>query len=293
MEFRAFGKTELKVSVPGFGAGGIGDPALSEKEAELLLHSILDAGINLFDTARSYGLSEERIGKYMKHRRKELVLSTKVGYGIPGYQDWTGPCITAGIDHALKLLQTEMIDLVHLHSCPLTTLKNGEVVEALQRGVQQGKVGIAAYSGDNEPLEWALQSGKFGGGQTSVNICDQRIIPKLTAAQESGIGIIAKRPMANTPWRYPSEPADEPAIASYWRRWKQMNLAFAGISPAELALRFVAYLPQVTTLIIGSRNADHLRENISMIGRGPLPDDVLTSIRTAFQENDDDWIGQI
>src|SRR5262245_53986630 len=102
MERRRLGKTGITVSPLGYGTGNIGSPDFSEKECEILLNQVVDLGINLIDSARSYGLAEERIGKYLKARRNEIVLSTKIGYGIPGYQDWTPPCIEAGIDAALE-----------------------------------------------------------------------------------------------------------------------------------------------------------------------------------------------
>src|SRR4051812_13673646 len=125
---RAFGDTGLTVSALGFGGGHIGDPATPEPEVERLLNEVLDAGVTLIDTARGYGASEERIGRHLSGRRSEVVLSTKVGYGIPGYEDWTGPCVAAGVDEALRLMRTDRIDVVHLHSCPLEVLERGEVV---------------------------------------------------------------------------------------------------------------------------------------------------------------------
>ena len=67
---KTFGNTGLNVSILGFGAGHIGDPSLPENEVERLLQAAVDLGINLFDTARSYGVSEARIGRYLKHRQK-------------------------------------------------------------------------------------------------------------------------------------------------------------------------------------------------------------------------------
>jgi aryl-alcohol dehydrogenase-like predicted oxidoreductase len=87
MERRPFGRTGLTVPSLGFGAGHVGDPALAEAEVERLLHGALDLGVTLIDTARSYGLSEERIGRHLAGRRDEFILSTKIGYGIPGYED--------------------------------------------------------------------------------------------------------------------------------------------------------------------------------------------------------------
>ncbi|MCL6494566.1 MAG: aldo/keto reductase [Ignavibacterium sp.] len=84
MIYRKFGNTDLQVSAIGFGAGEIGDYNLPDSEVEKLLNTALDLGINLIDTARGYYASEERIGKFISHRRGEFILSTKVGYGIDG-----------------------------------------------------------------------------------------------------------------------------------------------------------------------------------------------------------------
>ena len=85
---RAFGKQGLSVSALGLGAGHIGDPELDEARVGVLLNSALDMGITLIDTARSYGLSEERIGRHIARRRPQFILSTKVGYGMSGHKDW-------------------------------------------------------------------------------------------------------------------------------------------------------------------------------------------------------------
>ena len=66
---REFGNTGLKVSALGFGAGHVGDPSMDESAVGALLNAALDAGVTLVDTARGYGLSEERIGRHLAHRR--------------------------------------------------------------------------------------------------------------------------------------------------------------------------------------------------------------------------------
>ena len=77
---RPFGATGLAVPPLGFGAGPVGDGALDEAEAGRLLNGALDLGLTFVDTAPGYGLSEERIGRFLSHRRSEFVLSTKLGY---------------------------------------------------------------------------------------------------------------------------------------------------------------------------------------------------------------------
>jgi aryl-alcohol dehydrogenase-like predicted oxidoreductase len=287
-----FGNTGIKVFPLGFGAGHIGGNELSDKDASFLLNSILDSGINLIDTARGYGRSEERIGKFISKRRNEYILSTKVGYGITGFNDWTYDCISAGVDEALKLMQTDYIDIVHLHSCQLGTLQHGVVIDALNKTVEAGKVRVAAYSGENQELEFAVRSGKFRSVQTSVNITDQRGIEGiLQEAKSSGMGVIAKRPLANVPWQFKEQPFGDYS-EQYWLRWKKMNLDF-GIDWNEIALRFVVFSNVVDCTIAGSANIGHIRKNLEIIAKGPLPADIYYQLRTAFKRNDDNWVGQI
>lgn len=84
MQQRDFGKTGLRVSAPGLAAGQIGDESSAETAAGKLLNAALDCGITLIDTARGDGLSEERIGRHLAHRRTEFVLSTKGATALPG-----------------------------------------------------------------------------------------------------------------------------------------------------------------------------------------------------------------
>ena len=286
---RPFGSTGLFVSPLGLGAGHLGDTNLSEREVGTFLNCALDSGICLIDTARGYGRSEERIGRSIGHRRNEFVLSTKVGYGIPGHQDWTYECVKAGVEEALRNLRTDCIDIVHLHSCPVETLQNGGPLQALHEAVNEGKVRVAAYSGENEPLEWVIQHGHVASVQHSVNICDQRCIDgSLSRETDMGLGVIAKRPLANAPWRYEECPKGE-YVEEYWWRWKTMKIDRRSCDWDELALRFAAFTPGVSSCIVGTTSLEHLVRNLAAIQKGPLPGDLYQSIRNAFRQNDPGW----
>jgi aryl-alcohol dehydrogenase-like predicted oxidoreductase len=73
---RRYGSTDIFINPLGLGAAQIGDAQLDDAEVGILLNAAVDAGINLFDTAPSYGMSEERIGRHLATRRDEVVLST-------------------------------------------------------------------------------------------------------------------------------------------------------------------------------------------------------------------------
>lgn len=292
MDYRNFGLTGLKVSALGLGTGQIGGNEISDKQAEHLLNYALDLGITLIDTARGYGLAEERIGKFLSKRKDEFVLSTKVGYGITGYNDWTYDIILAGIDEARKKLKTDVIDIVHLHSCPKNILESRQVVEALSFAKEKEMIKAAAYSGENEALHFAINDNSFQSIQTSINIFDQSDLNgPLQRAKEKGKGVIAKRPTANHPWKYSERPIGNYA-EDYWLRMKKMNLDF-GDDWNETALRFSAFTWGVDSVITGTSNIHHLKQNAASINKGKLPEDVYIKIRNAFLSAEDNWHGLV
>ena len=292
MEQRPFGASGFSVSVLGFGAGHIGGHELSEADAAHLLNAVLDLGVTLVDTARGYGLSEERIGRHLSHRRAEFILSTKGGYGVDGVPDWTPEVVTRGIEDALRRMNTDYLDIFHFHSCPLETLRRDDLLEALEAARAQGLIRVAAYSGENEALSWAVQSGRFGGVQTSVNLFDQRNASDLRVAQQSGLGVIAKRPIANAAWQYDTRPVGQYA-EEYWHRLKTMSLEPGNHDWLGTALRFSAYTPGVSSIIVGTAKLEHLKRNAEQLSRGTLDDVEVARWRDAFKTHDQGWEGQV
>ena len=271
----------------------MGDERLDESQVATMLNAALDAGIRLIDTAPSYGTSEQRIGRHLAHRRGEFVLATKFGYGIEGVADWTGECITRGIERALQRLQTEHIDIALLHSCELHVLQHGEVIEALERARQAGKVGVMGYSGENEALQFAVACGRFGAIETSLNLCDQRDIDDVVQqARAAGMGVIAKRPLANVPWLYGTRPQGM-YVDTYWQRWKAMAVDPHGFEWQELALRFAAWHTGAHSCIVGTANLAHLLRNAQIAALGPLPQELVRSLREAFRRHGADWAGEV
>ena len=293
MEFREFGRTGLSVSAISFGAGHIGSPEMDEQHVARLLNEALDSGINLVDTARSYGESEHRIGRHLSHRRHEFILSTKVGYNFGEKPDWSYESTLGTIDEALVRLRTDYLDVVHLHSCDKWFLERGDSVLALEKAKEQGKIRVIAYSGENEALDFAISSNRFDSIQCSVNIFDQQCIDgHLHSALQKGMGIIAKRPLGNAVWRYSHRP-DGHGHAAYWDRMQQLDFKDRGLELYNLALRFTAFSYGVHTLIAGTASMEHLRKNITALENGPLPADLYAGIREEFKTKGPSWTGLI
>jgi aryl-alcohol dehydrogenase-like predicted oxidoreductase len=290
---RPFGATGLLVTPLGLGAGELGDGRLDDAEVGRLLNAALDLGVTFIDTARSYGLSEARIGRHLAHRRGEFVLATKVGYGVAGEADWTAGCVRRGIDEALATLRTDLIDIVLLHSCAPEPLRDEGILGALEEARRAGKLRVAGYSGEGAPLAHALESGRFGAIECSVNLCDQRGLDTVVpAAAARGVPVIAKRPLANAPWRHAGRP-ERADVATYWERWRAMRLELAGLDQDELAIRFAAHAPGVSCCIVGTTRLEHLRRGVELAARGPLPPEAIEAVRAAFRASDQGWEGLV
>lgn len=288
---RPLGQTGLGVSPIGFGAmhfDGIDD----EAEVGRLLNGALDMGVTLIDTARGYGRSEARIGRHIAHRRRAYVLSTKFGYGVDGIPDWTYACIVKGVERALRLMNTDVIDIGHLHSCPLPVLQRGDVTRALADCVRNGKLRVAAYSGENAELAHALADERFASVQCSLSLVDRANAAWLPGGGSAVKGLLVKRALAGLAWAKPQRPGDF-CEGSYWDRWQQLALPDLGIAWPELALRYAAHQPHVSSVLLGTKSLANLRAGIDAVQRGPLAPDVLAALDGAWGCHGLGWLGMV
>lgn len=300
LEKRTLGGTGMSVSVLGFGGSEIGYENAAPETVERLLNSALDAGLNVIDTAECYLESEELIGRAVGGRRHEFYLFTKCGHASGlNYEDWDPRLIAESIDRSLRRLRTDYLDLVQLHSCSGEVLREGKVVEALQRAREQGKTRFVGYSGDGEDARYAVESGAFDTLQTSVNVADQQALElTLPPARGRRMGVIAKRPIANAVWRYDGKPENE-YVHEYWERVRRLEYDFLkGADAARgawVALRFTLSVPGVHTAIVGTANPARWRRNAEMLAAaGPLPPAEFEAIRARWREvAPAEWVGQV
>ncbi len=293
MEGVAFGSTGLTVSRLGLGCGGLGEARVGDGDAERLVLGAVDLGVTFFDAARSYGPAEERLGRILGSRRDQLVLSTKGGYGVDGVEDWTPAVITRGIDEACVRLRTDRIDVFHLHSCPVDVMLRDDLLDALGRARDAGKLRVAAYSGDNEALAWAVGSTAFGAVQCSVSVFDQHALrDSVPRAAARRMGVVAKRPLGNAPWRFADRPAGQDAEVT-WERMHALALAPAPLAWDELALRFAAFAPGVACAVVGTTSLAHLRAAAGNVAKGALTEDVTAGIAARYAAVGAEWPGRV
>lgn len=298
MEKRQFGKTDMQVSVLGFGGSEIGYEGATPATVEELLNRALDAGLNVVDTAECYEGSEELIGAAISHRRSDYYVFTKCGHprGV-GTEDWSRGSLLESIERSLRRLKTDRLDLIQLHSCSEAVLRAGEAIAALQTARDRGYARYIGYSGDSVAAKFAVECGAFDALQTSVNIADQEAIElTIPAAHERGLGVIAKRPIANAAWKSGHKPIDS-YQHTYWERLRKLNYPFIASGDLERsiahALRFTLSVPGVHVAIVGTTKPHRWQENARMLAAGRLPESDYNAIRERWEElAPSTWIGQ-
>jgi len=199
MEYRPFGKTDLKVSAIGFGCWEIGGTygRIDEAQFERAVGQAIDSGITCFDTAEAYGMgvSEEALARALGDRRRDVAIVTKFGVGyeeMPARRDSSRRRVMASIENSLRRLRTDHVDVYLVHwPDPETPLD--ETMDALDEIVRQGK---ARYIGVSNfrlaQIEACMRVRRIDVVQYGWNLFDRRmqaeIFPFCAAAQ---IGVMA------------------------------------------------------------------------------------------------------
>lgn len=281
----------------GFGGAEIGFQPIEQSEVDKMLNSALDNGLNVIDTAAAYLKSEQLIGKAVSHRRKEFHLLTKCG-ALDAFtrEDWSKKGVLQTIEDSLRNLKTDYLDIAQLHSCSKEILRQADCIEGLIRAQERGYTRYVGYSGDNEAAKYALELDFFDSLQISVSIADQYAIEKIIpSAVEKGVGVIAKRPIANAVWRFAEKPS-EAYHYEYWERVRKLNYKFLQKTPEEAAataLRFTMTVPGITTMIVGTTRPERILENARYVAEGNLSEEEFEEIRNRWREvANENWIGQ-
>ena len=173
-----------------------------------------------------------------------------------------------GVDH---------LDLVLIHTCSAELLHGG-ATEALLAARDSGKARYAGYSGDGEDALEAISMGVFDALQVTFNVVNQDALSQvLPAAEKAGMGVIAKRPIANA--RLADFESPMHRDGAHWDQARSL-LEEHGVwdDPLELSLRFTLSHDVVSSAIVGTMNVDHARDNLRRAAAGPLPGAVMEAL---------------
>jgi aryl-alcohol dehydrogenase-like predicted oxidoreductase len=286
---RVLGRTSMEVTQLSFGAMEIRGPRVwrgrdpSEKDAERILNAVLDAGINLIDTAGCYGLSEARIGRYISHRRSEVYIATKAGCNQVPTDDgrldtphtWNRETLLRNIDDSLTRMKTDHIDIWQLHNATPEQVEAGGLLEVMADVRAQGLVRFISISSTLPHLETYIDWGAFDTFQIPYSALEPEHHDVITRAAEAGMGIIIRGGIAKGGPESEVVPQER---VDLWSAAELEALLPEGMKPAELILRYTLSHPHCHTTIVGTLNPDHLEENVEAARRGPLPPDLYAEI---------------
>jgi aryl-alcohol dehydrogenase-like predicted oxidoreductase len=286
---RPLGRTGADVTILGYGAmelrGQPRGPAIDDAEAGRLLGEVLDSGINLIDTSIDYGRSEELIGRYIGHRRDEYFLASKCGCLLEPPADATPPYphdfspgnVRAGIEQSLRRLGTDRLDLVQVHMSPSRAqLEADHTVETMLSLRDEGKVRFIGMSGIRPNLPDHIAMGVFEVFQIPYSAVQREHEELITEAAARGAGTLIRggaargAPAEDKAWRQGPIGLDQ---GEGQRRWESSGIddLLGDMSRIEFVLRFTLSHPDLSSTIVGTSNPGHLRSNVAMAEKGPLP----------------------
>lgn len=320
MEYRQFGRTDIKVSAIGFGCWEISGTygPIDAAQFDRAVHRALDAGIDCFDTAEAYGMgiSEQALARALGARRRDVRLVTKVGVGYPetpNRRDSSRERIMASIEQSLRNLNTDHVDVYLVHWPDLNTPFE-ETMHALDDIVRQGKARYIGVSNFRPvQLEACMKLRRIDVVQYGWNMFDRRmrreIFPWCTA---NGVGVMAYGSLAYGMLSGTFH-ADMQFDEADWRSKRGalggLNLfrtmfgpdhfarnlravdelktlaAKYGKTLPQFALRWTLSQPAIHTGLVGFRRPAEVEENLGALGFTISAED-MTAIDTIFARND-------
>ncbi|MGE0821146.1 MAG: aldo/keto reductase [Candidatus Binatia bacterium] len=304
MEYTTLGRTGMRVSVAGLGCGGhsrLGTATgKSEAESIALVRAALDVGINMIDTAEVYG-TEAIVGKALEGvRRDQVIVSTKKLPPSPDHNDPVGE-LQRGVEQSLRRLRLDYVDIFFLHGVLPGQYQYAyqTLVPVLQRLQREGKiraVGVTeAFIRDpqHRMLQEAVKADCWDVMMVGFSLLNPsaryRVFPQTIAKQIGVLGMFAVRRALSQP------PALLALLADLRKRGHIAADACVGDDPLgfllapgkaatipEVAYRFCRYEPGMHTVLSGTGNVEHLKENVSSLLKPPLVATDLQRLETLF-----------
>ncbi|MGI9613030.1 MAG: aldo/keto reductase [Acidimicrobiales bacterium] len=321
METQTFGRTDLEVSRLTFGCGAVGGLMTmgDHKDQDRAVAWARDNGINLFDTAASYGdgASETNLGRALNRNTDGIVVSTKVGLAESDLSDISA-AVRRSIDASLTRLQLDHVDLFQLHNTIGRADRRGtidasrvlaEVIPAFEEQRAAGKARYLGFTakGDPQQLHRLVEAEAFDSAQVFYNL----LVPSagepvpagypaedydrlLNAAGRHGVGAIGVRVLAGgalsgSESRHPlglptvtpigSNTTYSTDVGRAKRFLPLIEEAFA-TDLAELAIRYTISNATLPTIEVGIASIDELQSAAGAVNKGPLPPEALARIRT-------------
>lgn len=290
MKKRILGRTGMEISEIAFGGVSIGmpyagQPMPPESESIRILHRALEQGINFYDTARMYGVSEQLIGKAFKDRRDEVIINTKCVHfldpsgKIPSDIDLERT-IHESLEKSMKTLGTDYIDVYMLHQSSMDILTNDEVAGIFTNLKKQGKVrAIGASTYTLEESRTCIDAGIWDVIQLPFNLMDQQQSTFFSRTRELGIGLIIRSVLfrgmlTDKPLNLRPELQE---VADHIRNFQEL-IGRDIPDLVTLAMKFVLSYDAVGSVLVGMDRMEHLHAALEVADGSYFDEELMSKL---------------
>jgi L-galactose dehydrogenase len=277
MEYRTLPRSDLRVSIIGFGASPLGNEfrQIDPAEGDRAVHYAIERGINFFDVSPYYGrtLAEERLGAALRGKRDQVVISTKCGRYDTNYFDFSAERVVRSADESLRRLRTDHVDILYAHDIEFGDREQilNETIPALRKLKQQGKarlIGVTGY-----PLKILADVAVRGEVDAVMSYCRFNLLVRdldfhlSPALEQRGLGLVNASPLHMGILTEQGAPAWHPAPENVRQAGKRVvQLCGArGIEPVAAALRFCLNHPYVSSTFVGMSKPEHVDTNLKAL----------------------------
>jgi aryl-alcohol dehydrogenase-like predicted oxidoreductase len=302
---RPLGKTELDVSEISLGAwqiGGRGYGPVSKADADATIKAYLEAGGNFIDTARRYGNSEARLGDYFRRNggRQEVIIASKTHRLAP-------KAIRQELEESLRRLETDYIDLYYLHAPPDDPDEMHRVLDTYETLKQEGKIRAIGASIKGPDVTKAtvdlcrqyIDTGRVDVLMVIYSIFRQKNADIFAEAAANGVGIVARTVLESGfltgkyelghefdaeddhRVRWGQERVDR--ILAEGRRLGRWAIAQPYDSLAQVAIRFALDSEEISSVVVGARTAEQIKESLQAASLPPLSTNLRQRLIKTFR----------
>lgn len=300
MKKNQIGTTDMYVSEIALGCMSLGK---NKQTAKNMINDAIDAGINYLDTADLYdfGENEEIIGSVIKHRRHDIILSTKVGNHFnketgKWFWDPSKNYIEKAVKSSLRRLKTDYIDLYLLHGGTINDPMD-ESIEAFENLKKEGIIRAYGVSSirPNVIREYVKRS-TIDAVMMQYSLLDRRPEEEMLALlKENNISVLVRGTLAKG---ILSNQAEEQIEAKGLHGYldytfDELKCVYQNLTKTfknkyvinELAQKYVLYHPSVTTTVLGASSLKQLSENVKMYGAPPITKDQYQALQKMTKRN--------
>jgi aryl-alcohol dehydrogenase-like predicted oxidoreductase len=301
MQYIELGASGIRVSRVGMGTAAFGlvrygiptpgEDIIDPAQAIRTIHAAIDGGINLFDTAPGYGLSESLLGEALASHA-DCIIATKVPIpeNIAKIADSElSRIVNASLDASRRALRRDVLDIVQIHNATTPILLKGQFVNCLERARDDGKlrwIGASVYGPDTALA--AIRTEKIQFLQLAMSLLDQRMCSQvLPEAERRGVGVMTRSALLKgaltkrAQWLpeslNPVAEASACVVKGLGTTWDELPV---------MALRFCLSLSAAQAVLVGVREREELEDCLQAEAEGSLPEDLL-QIARALALNDE------